>query len=98
MITIIATLKVKEGKMDEAIAAVKAAAASIRAAEPGCLEYKPHSVRGAGNENLILMYERYADKDALKAHSANLSKSLAKVLPLLEPGMDIKTCYEITLE
>jgi quinol monooxygenase YgiN len=95
MITIIATLKVKEGKMDEAVAAIKSAAASIKAGEPGCIDYVPHSVKGAGNENLIIMYEKYADKDAFKAHSANLPKTLGKLLPLLEPGTDIKTCSEI---
>jgi quinol monooxygenase YgiN len=41
------------------------------------------------------MYEKYADKDALKVHSANFPKTLEKLLPLLEPGMDIKTCNEI---
>jgi quinol monooxygenase YgiN len=95
MITIFATLKVKEGKMDEATAAIKDVVAKIKASEPGCLAYIPHTVRGAGNENIIMMYERYTDKDALKVHSANFPKSLEKLLPLLEPGMDIKTCNEI---
>jgi hypothetical protein len=34
-------------------------------------------------------------KEALKVYSGNLKKSLEKLLPLLEPGMDVKTCYEI---
>ena len=93
MITLIATLKIKEGKMEEAINALKEIVPKIKASEPGCLEYIPHTVRG--DENTIIIYEKYRDKDALKLHSANLMKSLEKLFPLLEPGMDVKTCYEI---
>jgi quinol monooxygenase YgiN len=93
MITLIATLKIKEGKMEEAIKALKEVVPKIKASEPGCLEYIPHTVRG--DENAIIIYEKYSDKDALKLHSANLMKNIEKLLPLLEPGMDVKTCYEI---
>lgn len=93
MITLIATLKVKEGKMEEAINALKEIVPKIKASEQGCLEYIPHTVRG--DENTIIIYEKYNDKDALKQHSANLMKNMEKLFPLLEPGMDVKTCYEI---
>jgi quinol monooxygenase YgiN len=95
MITVFATLTVKKGKMEEATAAIKDVVAKIKVHEPGCLAYIPHTVKGAGNENVIMMYEKYADKDALKTHSANFPQTLEKLLPLLEPGMDIKTCNEI---
>ena len=95
MITLIATLKIKEGKMEEAVNVLKEVVPKIKASEPGCLEYIPHTVRG--DENTIIIYEKYSDKDALKLHSANLMKSLEKLFPLLEPGMDVKTCYEIIL-
>ena len=93
MITLIATVKVKEGKMEEAIEALKEIVPTVKASEPGCLEYVPHKVRG--EENTIIFYEKYQDKEALKAHSANLGNTLGKLLPLLDPGMDIKTCFEI---
>ncbi len=93
MITIIAKLKVKEGKMDEAIALIKEIVPKIKASEPGCVEYIPHTVRG--EENVILVYEKYRDKEALKIHSSNLVKSLEKLCPLLEPGIEIKSCNEI---
>ena len=93
MITLIATLKIKEGKMEEAINALKEIVPKIKSSEPGCLEYIPHTVRG--DENTIIIYEKYSDKDALKLHSANLMKNMEKLFPLLEPGMDVKTCYEI---
>ena len=95
MITLIATLKIKEGKVEEAVNVLKEVVPKIKASEPGCLEYIPHTVRG--DENTIIIYEKYSDKDALKLHSANLMKSLEKLFPLLEPCMDVKTCYEIIL-
>ena len=93
MITLIATVKVKEGMMDQAVEVLKEIVPHIRESEPGCLEYLPHRVRN--EENTILFYEKYLDKEALKEHSANLVTTLGKLLPLLDPGMDIKTCYEL---
>jgi quinol monooxygenase YgiN len=93
MITLIATVKVKEGKMDEAVEVLRGIVPKIKEAEPGCLVYIPHRVRG--EDNTIIFYEKYRDKEALKVHSSNVQKSLEKLIPLLEPGTDIKTCYEI---
>ena len=93
MITLIATLKVKEGKMDEVIKVLREIVPKIKEAEPGCLVYIPHRVRG--EDNTIIFYEKYRDEETLKAHSSNVPKSLEKLMPLLEPGLDIKTCYEI---
>jgi quinol monooxygenase YgiN len=93
MITLIAKLKVKEGKMNEAIALLKEIVPNIKSAEPGCIEYIPHTVRG--EDNVIIIYEKYQDKEALKTHSSNLAKSLEKLFPILEPGIEIKTCTEI---
>ncbi len=93
MITLIATLRIQEGKTQEAIDVLKEIVPKIKASEPGCLEYIPHTVRG--DEKTIIFYEKYSDKDALKLHSANLMKNMENLFPLLEPGMDVKTCYEI---
>ena len=93
MITLIATLKVKGGKMDEAVKVLREIVPRIKEAEPGCLIYIPHRVRG--EDNTIIFYEKYRDEEALKVHSNNVPKSLEKLMPLLEPGLDIKTCYEI---
>ncbi|HPC09270.1 MAG TPA: putative quinol monooxygenase [Smithella sp.] len=93
MITLIATLRIKEGQTQAAIDVLKEIVPKIKASEPGCLEYIPHTVRG--DEKTIIFYEKYSDKDALKLHSANLMKNMESLFPLLEPGMDVKTCYEI---
>ncbi len=93
MVTLIAKVKVKDGKMEEAVKALKEIVPKIKEAEPGCLVYIPHTVRG--EENTIIFYEKYRDEAALKVHSSNLRKTLEKFIPLLEPGMDVKTCSEI---
>ena len=94
-ITIIASVKVKEGKMDDAKAALKEIVPKIKAAEPGLLEYIPHTVKGRKEKNTIIFYEKYADDDALKVHMTNLGKNMAPFQVFLEPGMDMKTCSEI---
>ncbi len=93
MITLIATLKVKEGKMDEVKEKLKQLAAHVKKTEPGVVEYMPHTVKG--QDNTIIFYEKYRDKDALRIHSENLPANFKDISPLLEPGMDIKTCFEI---
>ncbi|PKN76778.1 MAG: hypothetical protein CVU52_03360 [Deltaproteobacteria bacterium HGW-Deltaproteobacteria-10] len=95
MYTVIATLRVKEGKMDEAIQVLKEDIPKMLKNEPGCLVYIPHTVKGEGNSTTIMMYEKYADKDAFKLHSANLMTSMGRLFSLLEPQMDIKACTEI---
>ncbi|HUX99233.1 MAG TPA: putative quinol monooxygenase [Candidatus Deferrimicrobium sp.] len=95
MITIIATLKVKEGKMEEALKILKGIVPKVRESEPGCKTYILHTVKGALNKNLIIFYEKYEDKDALNLHSAFLPDHFKQLFPLLEGGIDIKTCEEI---
>ncbi len=95
MVTLIATLKIKEGKMPEAIQVLKEMTANIKSSEPGTLEYIPHTVKGEGLENTILFYEKYESEETMKFHSKNLVKTAIKLAPLLDPGRDIKVCKEI---
>jgi quinol monooxygenase YgiN len=95
MVTIIAFLKVKEGKMEEVIDKLKEIAPQVKESEAGCLEYIPHTVKGRKNKNTIIFYEKYADKNALNEHSGNLPKYFKDIFPLLEGGIDINTCEEI---
>ena len=81
--------------MDKAKEVLKDLVPKIKEAEPGLIEYIPHTVKGRKDKNTIIFYEKYKDSDALKKHTANLGKSLANLMPLLEPGMDLKTCFEI---
>lgn len=93
MITLIATMKVKEGKMDEVKDKLKVIVPHVKSTESGCLEYIPHTVKN--EDNMIIFYEKYRDKEALKIHSANFMENFKDVMPLIEPGMDLKTCFEI---
>jgi len=95
MVAIIAIVEVKEGKMEEAKEVLKEMVLQIKASEPGTLEYIPHTVKGKHFKNKILFYEKYENGEAMRTHMANLAKTGAKLTPLLVPGMDLKTCFEI---
>ena len=92
-ITLIAKVRVKDGKMEKATEILKELVPKIKESESGCLKYIPHTIKG--DENSIIFYEVYADSDALKEHNKNLGKNMAKLAPFLEPGIDIKVCREI---
>lgn len=95
MLTLIASVEVKDGNMEKAIEVLKEIVPKVKESEPGCLEYIPHTVKGSKFKNTILFYEKYRDDEALKIHMANLAKNMEKFSPLLEPGMDLKTCFSI---
>ncbi len=67
MITIIAKMPIKEGKMDEAIAAFKGLMANV-AGEEGTVLYCLN--RDTANPNVLVMVEQYKDKAALDHHSS----------------------------
>jgi len=94
VIRLVASMKIKEGKMEEAKEMLKEIAKSVVANEPGTLEYNIHTVKGADNE--IIFIEKYKDGDSLKAHSKNLGKTMAKFMGLVEPAPpNIKICFPI---
>ncbi len=95
MVTLIASVKVKNGNMEKAIEVLKEIVPKIKESEPGCLEYIPHTIKGSKFKNTIIFYEKYKDQEAMSLHMANLAKNMEKFSPLLEPGMDLKTCFEI---
>ncbi len=72
MPSLIATLKVKEEKVDEAVKFFQELQTNVKANEPGTLEYIFH--QKAGEPTTFVVYEKYADAEALKTHSANLAK------------------------
>jgi len=95
MVSLIATFTIKEGKMEEAIEVVKEIVPKVKESEPGSLIYTAHTIKGRKNKNSIVFYEKYVDDVAMKEHTDNLGTTLAKFLPLCEPGVDVKTCFEI---
>jgi quinol monooxygenase YgiN len=65
--TIIARIKIKEGKEDDALAALKTMAEGVEANEPGTLAYVIHKSMDDPSE--IVFFEMYTDDEASKAHS-----------------------------
>jgi quinol monooxygenase YgiN len=68
MLAVIAKLPIKEGKMEEAIAAFKELMVQV-AKEEGTLMYALN--RDPANPNILVMIERYKDKAAVEAHSSS---------------------------
>jgi quinol monooxygenase YgiN len=73
-ITLIATMAIREGMMEDAKETLKEGVPKVKANEPGLLEYIPHTVSGKGNESMIKFYEVYKDQEALKIHGENQKK------------------------
>ena len=98
MVTLIATFKVKEGKMEEVIEKLKNIAPNVRENEEGCIKYIPHTVKGKENKNTIIFYEKYEDFDAVSKHMTTFPEYFKDIFPLLEEfnmKRDLKTCEEI---
>ena len=93
-ISIIATVRIREGKMEEAKEVLRKIVPIIKESEAGTLEYIPHTVKE--DPNVIIFYEKYADEDASNAHRANLGKNMAEFGPCCIPERpSIKTLEEI---
>ena len=66
METIVARIKIQDGKEDEALEQLKKMAASVESGEAGALAYVCH--RSQDDPSEIVFFELYADSDAFKAH------------------------------
>lgn len=68
MISVIAKLKIQEGKTEQTLETFKEFLKSV-AHEEGTLLYSLN--RSPGDPNIIVVVERYKDKEALSAHSGS---------------------------
>jgi quinol monooxygenase YgiN len=68
MISVIAKIPIKDGKMEEAIQAFKELMVHV-AKEEGTVMYTMNQAKS--NPNALVIMERYRDKAALDAHSAS---------------------------
>jgi autoinducer 2-degrading protein len=86
MIVLIAQHFAQDGKDDEVAALLQEMSDYCNSgAEPGCLMYIVN--RSTENPNHFLIYEQYADQDALAAHAETekfKTTLLGKEIPLLE--------------
>ena len=87
-IIIVATATPLPEHRDEVIAAFEKSMEAVHAGEEGCLLYALHE---APNGDLV-MIEKYADQDAVKAHSSgeNVAALMAGLKGKLTGRMDVK--------
>ncbi len=93
MPSLIATLKVKEEKVDEAVKFFQELQSDVKANEPGTLEYVFH--QKSGEPTCFVVYEKYADAEALKTHSSNLGKVGARFAGILDGAPEIVMIEEL---
>jgi quinol monooxygenase YgiN len=67
MLTVIAKIPIKEGKMDEALAAFTELIANV-AKEEGTVLYSLN--KDSNNPNMLIVVEQYKDKAAFEFHSS----------------------------
>lgn len=94
MVAVVAKLPIKEGKMDEAIDAIKGLMKNV-AGEKGTLLYTLNRVQS--DENTLVIMERYQDKTALEAHSSTpyFKEFFAKSREFIASRPDISVLEEI---
>ena len=82
MPSIVATVKVKEGKSDEAQGFFKQLAADTLANEPGTLAYVVHQRRD--DPSTFVVYEKYESDEAFAIHGKNLASKGAGFAAVLD--------------
>ena len=71
MPSVVATIKVKEDKIEEAKQFLKDLSADTLASEPGTLVYVFHQQKD--DPTSFVAYEKYESEEAFKTHSKNLA-------------------------
>jgi len=82
-------LVAKPGREQALAAVLTRLAATVRGAEPGCLEYRP--ARSQHDARHFLVVERYRDAEALAAHAnaEHLRELLPELMECLETPPDV---------
>ncbi len=94
MVPVMAKLRVKEGKMDEATQMIKKLVAEV-AKEEGTLIYK--FCKDAKNPNTLVVMEAYTDGEALKFHSStpHFQEFFASFSTIMDGAPEILVLEEI---
>jgi quinol monooxygenase YgiN len=93
MLSLIATLRVKEGKAEDAREFLGKLAAEVRDGEPGTLAYVCHQRRD--DPRTFVVYEKYDSQESFKAHGANLAKHGARFADLLDARPELQMLEEL---
>jgi len=94
MVAVVAKIKVKAGKADEAVQALKDILPDVRK-EEGTLYYTVN--RDRTDPNLVVVIEKYRDDAAFQAHSSSphLARLFEKAAPLMEGNLELLMMDEI---
>jgi len=87
MLTVVATVKVKQDKLDEAMGFFKELAAGVLANEPGTLAYVIHQRRD--DPCSVVVYEKYESDAAFAIHGQNLAAKGAEFGALMDGPPDV---------
>lgn len=93
MPSVVATLRVKKDKIDEARELLRKLAANVRATEPGTQAYVFHQRKD--DPSLFVAYEKYVDDAAFKKHGENLRSQGAALAPVLDGRPEVVLMDEI---
>ena len=93
MPSVIAPIKVKDDKIEEAKRFLKQLAADTLAKEKGTLAYLAHQKKD--DPTTFIFYEKYASDEALKIHGKNLASVGAQFGALLAGAPEILYLEEI---
>ena len=93
MLVLLAQLKVQAGKADEARAAFRDLGRSVKANEPGTLEY--NFFQRKDDPLTFLVFERYRDEAAFQAHGANLKQHAGVFASLVDGAPSITFLDEV---
>ena len=93
MPSVIANIKVKEDKVEEAKAFFKQLSADTLAAEEGTLAYLAHQRKD--DPTAFVFYEKYASDEAFATHGKNLASKAADFGALLAGAPEIILIDEV---
>jgi quinol monooxygenase YgiN len=93
MPSVIATLQIKEDKIEEAKSALKGLAADTLANEPGTLAYTVHQQKDS--PTTFVFYEKYESYEAFATHGENLKARGSAFAGILAGAPDIVVLDEI---
>ncbi|MBW2698127.1 MAG: antibiotic biosynthesis monooxygenase [Deltaproteobacteria bacterium] len=93
MPTIVATIKVKEDKVEEAKSFLKNLATSVLADEPGTLAYVIHQRKD--DPMSFVVYEKYESDEAFAIHGKNLASKGAEFAAIMAGPPELVMMEEI---
>ena len=93
MPSVVATVKVKQDKLEEATAFLEELAAGVLANEPGTLAYVIHQRQD--DPHTFVVYEKYESPEAFAVHGQNLASKGAEFMALLDGPPEIVMLEEI---